>query len=324
MEYRELGKSGFKVSAVGLGTWQWGSREWGWGHSYGKKDVLTAFETALELGINLVDTAEIYGRGKSEELIGEALRGHREEVVIATKVSPWNLTYGRVLRAADRSLRRLGADVIDLYQVHFPNPIVRIGNTMKAMRKLIQDGKVRCVGVSNFNLGRMKTAQNALAPIELTSNQVRYNLLERRVEETLLPYAAGEGISIIAYSPLAQGLLTGKYSPNSRPSSFVQKTNGRFSSRNLAKLSEVNRAINEIMTARGKTASQVALNWLLKQENVVAIPGVKNPQHVIDDAGAVDWRLSTGEVEKLEKAVSTTRFARVSGTLNIIRSLARH
>lgn len=250
MEYRQLGKSGIKVSAIGLGTWQWGSREWGWDKSYGKKDVLAAFETAIELGINLIDTAEVYGRGKSEQLISEALRGRREEVVIATKVSPWNLSYRRVLRAADRSLRRLGIDVIDLYQVHFPNPIVPIGNTMKAMRKLVQAGKARCVGVSNFNLRRHKAAQSALAPLELASNQVKYNLLDRRVEKDLLPHAASERTTIIAYSPLAQGLLTGRYTPNSGPSSFVQRTNTRFSSRNLVQLGVISRAISEIATVR--------------------------------------------------------------------------
>ena len=324
MEYRELGKSGIKVSAVGLGTWQWGTREWGWGGSYGKKDVLTAFETAMELGINLIDTAELYGRGRSEKLIGEALRGHKEDVVIATKVSPWNLSYGRVLKAAERSLRRLGVDVIDLYQAHFPNPIVPIGNTMRAMRKLVHDGKVRCVGVSNFNLRRVSAAQNALAPIELTSNQVRYNLLDRRVEKDLLSHAASERITIIAYSPLAQGLLTGKFSPNSEPTNFVQKTNTRFSSRNLAQLSEVNRAIEEIATARGKTSSQVVLNWLIMRENVVAIPGIKTPQHVTDDAGAVDWRMRTDEIEKLERAAANAKFDRLSAVPNLIRALARH
>ena len=146
MEFKELGKSGIKISAVGLGTWQWGSREWGWGRLYGKNDLVNAFDEAIEIGINLVDTAEVYGRGRSEQILGEAIRNHREQVVIATKVWPLNLGYGRLLKAADRSRRRLGIDVIDLYQVHWPNPLVPIRNTMKAMKKLVQDGKVRCVG----------------------------------------------------------------------------------------------------------------------------------------------------------------------------------
>ena len=206
MEFKELGKSGIKISNIGLGTWQWGSREWGWGRRYGKKDVLEAFQKAVDLGINFIDTAEIYGRGKSEELIGEAIRGHREDVVIATKVWPWNLSYGSLTRAADRSLRRLGVDVIDLYQIHWPNPIFPISNTMKSMKKLVQAGKIRSVGVSNFNLTKMKAAQESLAPLDLASNQVKYNLLDRGVESALLPYAEASKITVIAYSPLAFGL----------------------------------------------------------------------------------------------------------------------
>jgi aryl-alcohol dehydrogenase-like predicted oxidoreductase len=323
LEYRELGKSGIKISAVGLGTWQWGSREWGWGRLYGKQDVLDAFQRAMELGINFIDTAEVYGRGKSEEVVGEAIRGHREDMVIATKVWPLNLSYGRVLRAAERSLRRLGVDVIDLYQVHWPNPLFPIQNTMKAMKKLVKEGKIRSVGVSNFNLKRLKAAQDALAPVELASNQVRYNLLDRQIEAELLPYARTEKITIIAYSPLAQGLLTGKYRSDTRPDSFIQAVNPGFSSRNLTRLVEVNRTLSEIANAHGKTPSQVALNWLMSKENVVAIPGVKKLEYAINDAGATNWRLIDIEVERLEKAAAGVKFDRLSSVPNILRAITR-
>lgn len=323
MEYRELGKSGIKVSAVGLGTWQWGSREWGWNRLYGKSDVLDAFQKAMELGINFIDTAEMYGRGKSEEILGEAIHGHREDAVIATKVSPWNLSYGRLLRAAERSLRRLRVDVIDLYQVHWPNPLTPMRSTMKAMKKLVQDGKVRAVGVSNFNLKRLKAAQDALAPLELASNQVRYNLLDRQVEERLLPYTKTEKITIIAYSPLAQGLLTGRYTSSSKPSSFIQTVNLGFSSRNLTRLAEVNRILSEIAKTYGKTSSQVALNWLIKKENAIPIPGVKKPEYVTDNAGAAHWRLTDIEVERLEKAAAGVKFDRFSSVPNILRAITR-
>jgi myo-inositol catabolism protein IolS len=323
LEYRELGRTGIKISAVGLGTWQWGSREWGWGRLYRKQDVLDAFRKALELGINFIDTAELYGRGKSEEIIGEAVQGYRDEVVIATKVWPLNLTYRGVLRAAERSLRRLRVDVIDLYQVHWPNPLFPIKNTMKAMKKLLKEGKIRSVGVSNFNLRRSKAAQDALRPFELASNQVRYNLFERKIERALLPYTNTEKITIIAYSPLAQGLLTGKYNPTTKPSSFIQAVNPGFSSRNLARLAEVNRTLAEIGNAHGKTPSQVALNWLTSKGNVVAIPGVKTVEHVIDDAGAVDWTLSNLEIEKLEKNAGDVRFDRISAIPNLMRAVMR-
>ena len=229
MEYRELGKSGIKVSVIGLGTWQWGSREWGWNRLYNEKDVQAGFQKGLELGINLVDTAEVYGRGRSEEILGRTIHGFRGQVVIATKVWPWNLSYGKVLRSADRSLRRLGVDVIDLYQIHWPNRLVPIRSTMKAMRKLVETGKVRCIGISNFNVKRMKAAREALEPVELTSNQVKYNLLDRGIERELLPAALDSKITIIAYSPLAKGLLTGKYTTGAKPNSFVQYASPRFS-----------------------------------------------------------------------------------------------
>ena len=243
----------------------------GWSRSYGRKDVIDALHKATELGINFIDTAEIYGQGKSEQIVGEAIRDHREDFVIATKVWPFNLSYGRVLKSAEHSIRRLGVDVIDLYQVHWPNPLVPISKTMKAMKKLVQDGKVRPVGVSNFNLKKLKTAQEALVPLEIASNRVRYNLLDRRIEAELLPYANTEKITIIAYSPLAQGLLTGKYTPDTGPSSFIQAVNPGFSHQNLTKLSQTNRTLSEIAKTRGKTPSQVALNWLTRKENVVAI-----------------------------------------------------
>jgi len=322
LEYRELGRSGIKVSAIGLGTWQWGSREWGWNQHYKKKDLLDAFERALDLGINFIDTAEIYGGGKSERIIGEAIRGHRDQVVIATKVWPLNLSPVLLRRAANRSLRRLGVDVIDLYQVHWPNPLVPISRTMKAMKKLVQDGKVTCVGVSNFSQKRMDASKRALSPLPLASNQVRYNLLVRKIEADVLPYAEREKITIIAYSPLAQALLCGTYSPTVRPRSFVQKANPNFSPSNLRRLAELNRILAEISQAHDKTPSQVALNWLIKSESVVASPGVKGAQHVLDSAGAMDWRLREDEVKRLETTAAGVRFDRISGIPSALRALA--
>jgi len=323
LEFKELGKSGIKVSAIGLGTWQWGSREWGWGRLYGRKDILETFNKAIEANINFIDTAEVYGAGRSEQIIGEAIRGHREQVVIATKVWPLNASYGRVLRAADRSRKRLGVDVIDLYQVHWANPLVPIRTTMKAMKKLVQDGKVRCVGISNFGKRQTIDAQQALAPLELASNQVRYNLLDRRVETETLPYARKEKFTVIAYSPLAQALLTGKYTVKERPRSFVQRVNSKFSSRNLTKLSEFFKIAAEIGQVHHKTISQIALNWLIRNENVIAIPGVKRPEHVLDNAGAADWRLSEDEVKRLEAPIAKVRFDRISGIPNVLRTLTQ-
>lgn len=322
MEFKELGKSGIKISAIGLGTWQWGSREWGWGRNYGKKEVIEAFQKALEVGINFIDTAEIYGWGKSEQLIGEAIKGYRDDVVIATKVWPWNLTAGRLIRATDRSAHRLGVDVIDLYQIHWPNPLLPIGNTMRTMKKLVRLGKVRSVGVSNFNLTKTKAAQKALSPLALASNQVKYNLLDRKIEADLLPYTQNSNVTIIAYSPLAHSLLTSRYPPKAKPTSLVQAANPRFSPRNLIKMTSMQELLSSIANAHNKTPSQVALNWLISKPNVVAIPGSKRTEHVADSAGAVNWRLTESDVEMLEVAASEIKFDRLSGIPNLLTAIS--
>jgi len=321
MDYRELGKSGLKVSVIGLGTWQWGSREWGWNQLYAEKDVRAAFQKGLELGINFIDTAEIYGHGRSEEILGRAIHGFRDQVIIATKVWPWNLSYRKVLRSAEKSLGRLGADIIDLYQIHWPNQLVPIRNTMKAMKKLVDSGRVRCVGVSNFNVKQMKAAQEALMPIELASNQVKYNLLDRGIERELCPAAFASHVTIIAYSPLAKGLLTGKYIAGSKPNSFVQRASPRFSKRNLAKFDEAYKLLKHIGDAHGKTIAQVALNWLISKEDVVAIPGAKRPVDVEDNAGAAGWQLTSGEITAMETSANQINFDKMSGLPNLIRGL---
>ena len=323
VEFKELGKSGVKVSAIGIGTWQWGSREWGWERDYGREDVLAAFQYALESGINFVDTAEIYGRGKSERLVGEAIKHHRDEIVIATKVWPWNLTSGRLIRAVERSAARLGVDVIDLYQIHWPNPIFPIGNTMKAMKRLVRLGKVRFVGISNFGLTRTKAAQAALLPLELASNQVKYNLIDRRAERDLLPYAQVSGFTIIAHTPLARALLTGKFIRGMRPNSLAQAASPKFSSRNLARMDNLQKTLSSISGTRNKTPSQVALNWLISRENVVAIPGTKTPKHVADSAGAVGWRLTESECKLLESAASGMEFDVLGMIPNLLRAIFR-
>jgi len=321
LEYRELGRSGLKISVIGLGTWQWGSREWGWNKLYTEKDVLAAFQKALEVGINFVDTAEVYGFGKSEEILGRAMREHREEIVVGTKVWPWNLSYGRVQRAADRSRRRLGVDTIDLYQIHWPNRFISIRSTMKAMKKLIDDGKIRCVGVSNFNLKQMKGAKEALEPIELVSNQVKYSMLDRGVEKEILPFASEYAIRIIAYSPLAQGLLTAKYAAGMQPSSFVQRMNPRFSQRNLLRLKETYELLKKIGNAHEKTTTQVALNWLIAKENIIAIPGAKRPGDVAENAGAAGWRMTNEEMDSIERVTRQINFDKISGLTNLVREL---
>lgn len=170
MEYVRLGRSDLKVSVFGMGTWQIGSGSWGWEKDFTKQDVTEALNYGLDPGVNFVDTAEIYGGGRSEEVIGEVIKGRREEVVLASKVTPTHLTYKGVLKACDRSLRRLQVSTIDLYQIHFPNPIIPLRQTMKAMETLASQEKIRYVGVSNFGTGRTRKALLALKSAQLVSN----------------------------------------------------------------------------------------------------------------------------------------------------------
>jgi aryl-alcohol dehydrogenase-like predicted oxidoreductase len=323
MEYVELGKTGFKVSVIGLGTWQIGTKLWGWGTDYNESDAIATVQQAIDLGVNFIDTAEIYGGGKSEEVIGKAISGRRDEVFLATKVWLTNLSYDKVIKAAERSLRRLNVDVIDLYQVHWPNPFVPIEQTMKAMERLVKEGKVRCIGVSNFSVNRLKRAQEALSSEEIASNQVEYNLLNRKIERDLLPYARREKITIIAYSPLAKGILTGKYAPRNVPKDLLRRADILFSSENLKRANKILEVLHEIAERRGKNVSQVALNWLIKEPTVLAIPGAKKPMHVKVNVGAVGWKLTEEEIKKIDEVSNSFKPERLKSYISIPFRLLR-
>ncbi len=313
MKRVKLGKSRERVSAVGVGTWQWGSSAWGWNRSYRKADVFEAFDRALELGINLFDTAEAYGRGRSEALLGEALRGRRDEVFIATKVFPWRVTDGAMEKAADRSLRRLRIDAIDLYQLHFRFPLIPIGHVSRAMERLVRKGKVRYLGVSNLGVSALKRAREALASEDIVSNQVHYNLVRRKPERGLLRYAREEGITLIAYSPLEQGLLTGKYDSASAPRDLIRSVNFRFSPGNLARAEPALDVLRRVAAERGVTPAQVALNWLMSSGASLPIPGAKRVSHIEDAAAAVGWKLTKAEGRDLEEAFRSVKLSKWRG-----------
>ncbi|MFQ5941569.1 MAG: aldo/keto reductase, partial [Nitrososphaerales archaeon] len=253
MEYVRLGKSDLRVSVIGLGAWQIGSAGWGWSFDFGEQEAVATINRALELGINLIDTAESYGNGLSEKMIGQEVKESREKFVVATKVSSSNLSYDDLLTAAEGSLTRLGIDFIDLYQVHWPNPSIPIRETMKAVEKLVRDGKVRYIGVSNFGTSDLMKAQEALSSHDIISNQVRYNLLQREIQDDLLPYARKEGVSVIAYSPLAQGVLTGKYNEYNKPRIGFRASDTIFSSHNMRAISNLIKSLAEIGKRRKVT-----------------------------------------------------------------------
>ncbi len=317
MIFTELGRTGLKISQIGIGSWQIGSKYWGWGREYSEQETIDAIRRAIELGINFIDTAEMYGDGESERIIGKAIKNMRDNVVIATKVWPTHLTYDGVLKACERSIQRLGVDIIDLYQIHWPNPFIPLSQTMRAMEKLVKEGKIRYIGVSNFSLKKLIQAQEALRNNEIVSNQVKYNMVERDAEKELLPFAEKNKITIIAYSPLAQGLLTGKYGPENRPQDYIRKINILFDKENLKRLQPLISILREIASRRGKTPAQVALNWLIRKKEVVAIPGVKRQSQAEENAGAADFSLSEDELRMIESVLNNIKIENIISALKI-------
>lgn len=304
MKKVQLGKSDIRVSSLGIGTWQAAAEEWG-------KDVDTmkgrnAVIKAAELGINFVDTAEVYGDGDSERVVGSALGElDREEMIVATKVAT-HLRYDDVKRACEESMERMGVDYIDLYQVHWPDPWQQIPleETMQAMEDLHNEGKIGAVGVSNFAVRDLEEARDNLSETDIVSNQVRYNMLERQIEREILPYCRRKNITVIAYSPLAQGLLTGKYTPDNKPSDDVRKNQSSlFKDHNLEEVMNLISIMEDIAQSRDKTVAQVALNWLVRKQGIVPIPGAKNPKQAEWNAGAAGWELTDAEVNRIEKAL---------------------
>lgn len=298
---------GLRVSVIGLGAWQFGTPEWGWGRRYGPAEALAIVERARQLGITLLDTAEVYGRGASEQVLGRALGapGAREQVVLASKVLPVWPTAARVKAAARASLARLGTDHLDLYQVHWPNPLVPQRSTMAGMRTLLAGGLIRHVGVSNYGLARWRAAEAALgAPV--VSNQVRYSLLTRRPERELLPYAARAGRLLIAYSPLAQGVLAGRYTAATAPGG-VRAGNLLFSAENLRRAEPVLAALRELAAGHQVTPAQVALAWVVHHPAVVAIPGATSVAQLEANAAAGDLLLADDELALLTAAADAFR-----------------
>lgn len=289
---------------MGLGAWQWGDRiVWQYGHGYGAEDVHRAFQTSVQEGVGFVDTAELYGNGLSERLLGQFLKETDQPVLIATKFFPWpwRFTKGSLLKALKGSLARMGVEGVDLYQIHWPHPTMSTDALMEALGECVKSEMTRTVGVSNFGQSRMLAAYSALARhnIPLASNQVHYSLLSRAVEKNgTLARCRELGIRLIAYSPLEKGLLTGKYSAENPPPGSR--------ARNYANLLPKIGPLLKLMTAigqdhGGKSNAQVALNWVI-HKGALVIPGAKNAGQAQENAGALGWKLTEEEVAKLDEA----------------------
>jgi aryl-alcohol dehydrogenase-like predicted oxidoreductase len=303
-----LGKTDIRISPIGLGTWQWGDRAmWSYGVTHTDRDIHEALRKSIEGGIDFFDTAELYGKGRSEVLLGECLRemapaGSGVPVVVATKFAPlpFRLRKGALVRALRASLARLGLARVDLYQVHFPYSLVPIPVWANALADAVEAGLTRSVGVSNYSAGQMRRAHEVLSRrgIPLASNQVEYHLLNRKVERNGVLQSCWElGVALIAYSPLAKGLLTGKYTPENRPPGLRKYTarSGRLSSIQplLGLMREVGQA------HEGKSPAQVALNWIVCK-GAVPIPGAKNAHQAQENAAAAGWRLAAAEIAALD------------------------
>ncbi len=299
-----LGKTAVNISPIGLGLMQWGDIKLpDQPEDQVDKDIRETFMVTLDAGINFFDTAEMYGNGRSEIYLGKCMKEISGDIVVATKFMPfpWRLTKGELRSALLRSLKRLGLTHVDLYQMHWPFPPIGIKSWMDAMSDAVADGLIRAVGVSNYSPTQTTIAFEALARhhIPLASNQVRYSLLDRHPERSgLVELCKKLDITIIAYSPLAKGILTGKYTPNNVPSDF---RSWRYNKTYLIKIEPLLSALREIGEAHASmTPTKVALNWLTCK-GAVPIPGARNMIQAQENAGGLGWQLSDEEVSRLDK-----------------------
>ena len=288
----------------GLGAWAWGDRVfWNYGQTHTDEDIKNAFESSLDAGISFLDTAEVYGQGRSETLIGELLKTTKKPTVIATKFMPfpWRVRKSSLIKALKHSLDRLGLPSVDLYQIHWPFPPFPVEHWVEALAEAKQQGLTRAVGVSNYNKNQMQRAYTVLAKydIPLASNQVEYSLLDRRIEKNGVLQRSNElGVRIISYSPLAKGLLTGKYSSDNPPPGV----RGRQYAGKLKEIQPLLKLMTEIgQDLGGKTPAQIALNWLICK-GTMPIPGAKNGLQAEMNAGATGWRLDEDQIKSLDSA----------------------
>lgn len=301
------------VSRIGLGTWQFGSKEWGYGDEYASGAARDIVARARALGVTLFDTAEVYGFGKSERILGEALGAERADVVVASKVFPVAPFPPVVVRRARASAERLQLDTIPLYQIHQANPLVPDSVIMPGMRRLLDDGVIGAVGVSNYSLKRWRKADAALGR-PVVSNQVHFSLAHPQPLDDLVPFAERENRMVMAYSPLAQGLLGGKYGVDNRPGG-VRATNPLFGVENLKRVEPLLSTLRDIATEVDAKPAQVALAWLISLPGVVAIPGASSVEQLEFNVAAGDIELSVANRDALTAAarafqpVSLPRFA---------------
>ena len=296
MKYSEA--AGLRLSSIGLGCWQFGSSDWGYGKRYGETTAIELVHRALDLGINLLDTAEIYARGASEAIVGRALEGRRDEAFVATKVFPIWPTASRVEEHGRLSALRIGVQQLDLYQVHWPNPAVPLRSTMAGMRRLQDEGIVDHVGVSNFSAQRWEAAEHALGR-PVASNQVHFSLLQRKPDRDNVPYAQRNDRMVIAYSPLGQGVLGGRYDAKNPPRGSARRMHPLCLPENLDRATPVIETLRRVARSHDATPAQAALAWLISKPNVVVMPGASSVEQLESNVAAADLDLSDAEIDEL-------------------------
>lgn len=314
MIYTRLGRTEIRVSRVAMGCWALAG-DFNWGSQEDAESIATV-HAALEAGINFFDTAEAYGAGRSEEVLGRALEGHRSDVVLATKVDDAHLSREELIRACEGSLRRLRTDYIDLYQLHWPSRTVPLTETLEALDRLQREGKIRAVGVCNFGVGDL---EDLLEVGRCQTDQLPYSLLARAIEYEIQPKCLDEGIGILAYSPLMQGLLTGKFaSPDEVPE-------GRARTRHFSRERPGTRhgepgcegatfaaidEIQELCDELGVPMAQVALAWVLAQPGVTSVlAGARHPEQIVETAQAAALNLAPEVLERLTRITEEVKRA---------------
>ena len=312
MQTRRLGRTELELSVIGFGAWAIGGGDYafGWG-SQDDQDSIRAIHKALDVGINWIDTAPVYGLGRSEEVVGRAIKGIRDEVIIATKCGlVWDaernitgcLKAGSVRREVEDSLRRLNTDLIDLYQIHWPDPAEDIEEAWTEMVKLVKEGKIRYPAVSNFSVEQMERL-GSIDPI--ASLQPPYSMLRRDIEADILPYCGGQGIGVVAYSPMQNGLLTGKFTKErirDLPDDDFRKEKSRhFQEPEVDVNLKLVETLKPIARRHDRTPAQLALAWVLRRPEVTsAITGTRKPSQIEETAIAGDWELDDWTLAQID------------------------
>ena len=325
MEYRTLGNTDLKLSAITFGAWAVGG--WMWGGT-DQNNSVEAMHASYDLGVTTIDTAPIYGQGLSEEIVGEAIKSlPRDKIQILTKYGMrWDIAKGEfffsskdnegndldvykyagkesIIKECENSLKRLGTDYIDLYQIHWPDNSTPIEETMEAVLQLKKQGKIREAGVCNYNVGQMKTAEDA---IELASNQVPYSMVRRDNEKDVVPYCLETSKGILAYSPLQRGLLTGKMKPGYNFGEGDTRANERyFTDENIRRTNTFLEAIRPIADSKNATLAQLVIQWTLNRPGItIALVGARTPEQAIQNAKAAEVKLSDEEIAQINKELN--------------------